>query len=278
MTGGFLIFALMALSAPAQAAEKESAYDRVIREQVLRCGYGNFPPSFSKDPNTGVYSGVFYELLEELGAALDIRIEYAEEIDMGQVTAALGAGRVDALCMGTAATALRGARMAFTDPFYYVPLGVFVRADDMRFDNNYAAINDPAVRIATNDGDISDEIARKNFPQAQRIAKVQMGGDDTLLMNVVSNKADVTFTAPFIGKAFMDSNPGKIRMVPSQDYLQIYPLTIGIDIHEHELWHMLNAGVAQLVNFGIVDRILRRYDAEYPDMFIRVDTPYKEAK
>ena len=39
-------------------AKKETAYERVTRTGVLRCGYATWPPNVMKDPNTGKVSGI----------------------------------------------------------------------------------------------------------------------------------------------------------------------------------------------------------------------------
>jgi hypothetical protein len=43
----------MFLSFPAFAVEKESAFDRVMKSGVIRCGYWVRSPMITKDLNTG---------------------------------------------------------------------------------------------------------------------------------------------------------------------------------------------------------------------------------
>jgi len=269
-----LIVALVFLSgflSPSFADNKrETAYERVIRTGVLRCGYGIFEPQTMKDPNTGAFTGAFVDVMQSLGKELGIKVEYTEEVDWGQIAEALSSGRIDAFCPGMWGTAKRGAHIAFTKPVYYSTLEAFVRADDKRFDNNKAAINNENVTLATNEGDVTDEIADRFFPKAKRFAKGAISGEAYLLINVETRKADVTFTAPSIAATYMRGNPGKLRQVVLPQPILVYPNVIGVDIHEYELVSMLNAGITQLENNGLIAEIL----GKYPDgKFFRLPSP-----
>jgi len=70
-----LFLVLMPFLALAADKEKESAFDRVMRTKTLRCGYTIYPPFFSKDPNTGEFSGLFHDFTEQIGKELGIKIE-----------------------------------------------------------------------------------------------------------------------------------------------------------------------------------------------------------
>lgn len=276
ITGFILTTALLAgIAGTADATEKNSIYDNVIKTNTLRCGYGIFPPFVEKDPNSGKIYGAVPDIMDEIGKALGIKIEYTEEIDWGQIAAALQSGRIDAMCAGMWGTAERGRVMAFAGPLYFTTLEAYVRADDQRFDNNAGRINQSDITIATNDGDVTEEIADTLFPKAQRFAKVQLAGEEFLLMNVMTGKADVTFTAPSIAAAFIEKNPGKLRQVPLEKPIRVYKNVIGIDIHEQALWHMLNNAIEQLHNSGSLDLILDKYQKNAPDMFRRRAQMYK---
>ena len=58
---------LLTLAAPAWAGDdKESAYERVIRTGIIRCGYFVWPPFLAIDPNTNKKSGIFFDIVEEI--------------------------------------------------------------------------------------------------------------------------------------------------------------------------------------------------------------------
>jgi polar amino acid transport system substrate-binding protein len=252
---------LVVLSVNAYAADlKETAYERVLRTRTLRCGYGIFAPQTMKDPNTGKFSGTFVDVMQNIGKELDIKIEYTEEVDWGSIATDLNSGRIDAFCPGMWGTAKRGAHIGFSRPVYYSTIEAYVRADDTRFDHDKTKINDPGIIIATNDGDVTEEIANRFFPKARHFAKGNVSDETFLLVNVITKKADITFTAPSIAKAFMKKNPGKLRQVSLPEPILVYPNVIGVNIHEHELIHMLDAAILQLENNGSVKEILDGYE------------------
>jgi ABC-type amino acid transport substrate-binding protein len=268
LNGLVLIVCLFALVLPARA-QAETAYERVIKTGTLRCGYGVFEPMVMRDANTGALSGIFYDLMQEIAKVSGLKVEFVEEIDWGQITEALKSGKIDAHCAGMWGTGKRGTVMAFSDPLFYGVAAAAVRVDDNRFDNNIEAMNDAAVRLSINDGDVSEDIANRMFPKAQRVAKPQNSGEEYLLMNVVTNKADASFTAPSIVRAFIEKNPNTLKFVPMKiGTLGINQHVIGVEIHEQELQDLLNAAVAELKNNGVIERIFAKYPAEQTADFI----------
>ena len=63
------LIAMALLSSSAFAADKESAYERVLRTGVLRCGYIAYPPHLIVDPATGTISGISHDIIEEAAGA-----------------------------------------------------------------------------------------------------------------------------------------------------------------------------------------------------------------
>jgi ABC-type amino acid transport substrate-binding protein len=253
----------------------ESAYDRVMRTGVLRCAYGVWEPGIMHDPNTGEFSGIVYDLMQEAGKALNLKVEYVDEVDWANIAEDLQSHKADAHCAGVWATPARGRRLAFTDPIAFLPVTAFVREDDHRFDNNINAINKPDIKIAIIDDDVSEEVATRDFPQAQRVSRPQLGGVEDLLLMVMTHKADITFDGPNRFKPFDRQNPHKIRMVPTQNPIRMFPVTIAVDIHEHELLDVLNTTVHQMQDNGAFNRIKEKYGEKYAvDFLIPVVRPY----
>jgi ABC-type amino acid transport substrate-binding protein len=67
---------IIALALPAVAQDKKpSAYDRVIVSGTIHCGYFLWPPFIEKNVNTGKLSGLSYDLMEEIGKQLSLKID-----------------------------------------------------------------------------------------------------------------------------------------------------------------------------------------------------------
>ncbi|MCB9988594.1 MAG: transporter substrate-binding domain-containing protein [Rhodospirillales bacterium] len=263
-------------TAIAADAGKESAYDHIIKTRTIRCGYNYYEPVIMRDPNTGEFSGIFPEYMEALAKATGLNIEWTQEVGWGDVPAALQSGKIDAMCAGKWADAKDGVQSAFTVPVFFNAIEAYVRADDHRFDDNMmSAINDPAVTIAAIDGGVTEDIATEDFPKARRLQLTIMETDINQLINVSMGKADITFTNHGQASGFMKNNPGKIRRLAPDKPLRVYGVTTAIDIHERELLSLLNTATQQLQNSGVIDRILDKYESDYPGAFSRVAKPYQ---
>ncbi len=269
-----LLLTLLPFSS-AFAEEKETTYDRIMRTGQLRCGYGITTPLIMVDPNTKKISGMAYDIVEEMGKALNLEIVWAEEVPWGSVSVALNSGRIDAMCSTLWASASRGKHIAFTRPVFYSTIDAFVRADDTRFDNNLERINQPDVRIAVEEGDSTEEMANLDFPKAQHVIKPQLAGDDYQFLSLLDNKADILFLSTAHMIDFNRKRPGEIKKVPLQRPLRIYRNTFGVGIHEQELQDILDTAIDQITDAGIVQRLLQKYDKDFPGAYIPRIKPYE---
>lgn len=55
-------------------AREESIYDRLNKTGKLRCGYINYAPGLYRDPNTGAFQGIFYEVMSKCAKDLGIEV------------------------------------------------------------------------------------------------------------------------------------------------------------------------------------------------------------
>jgi ABC-type amino acid transport substrate-binding protein len=259
-------------AAPA-VAKTETAYDRVMRTKTLRCGYALWPALVEKDPNTGALSGIFVDYLNELGKLTDLKIEWTTEVGFGDMVEALRVGRVDAVCSGIWTNAQRGLVIDFTIPIMYQGISAFVRADDMRFDNNLAAINDPAIKLSIIEGSSEQVIASSYYPKAQAVTLPQLTDASQSLLNVKTGKADVIFIDRYSVGKFLVSNPGALREVPAQYPLSLFGNVIGLNKGEYALKQSLDNATVQLMNIGTIETILKKYET-YPGSIYRAALPY----
>lgn len=265
------------VTTPVRAAEHESTFDRVMRTGTIRCAYGNYDPSNIKDPNTGKMSGIFYDLTEEVGRRLGLKIEWVEEAGYGVIAEGFRTGRYDAFCGTVWPTADRVKSGTFSIPLYYSQVGVFVRANDHRFDNNYMLLNDPHYTLAVKDGDISFSIAKARFPLAKQDSVMQMSLTEQQLMEVATGKADATFNEPALIYRYNEHNPDKkLRNIAAAKPLKYFPNTYMLPPNEYQLKQMFDVTLGELLSEGIVDDILKKY--ERPGIVnLRVALPFVPA-
>jgi ABC-type amino acid transport substrate-binding protein len=250
-------------------AQKETAYDHVMRTGKLRCGYFEFAPNLVKDPATGKMSGIFADLMDEIGRLQNLKIEWTEEAGMTNLLESLRDQRIDAVCCGPWPNALRAERAEFSQPVFYNALGVFARAGDTRFDNNLPALDDPSVRIAVIDGEMADQIAAVDFPRAQKVALPALSDFSQVLLTVATGKADVTIAATHEALEFEAHNPGTLREVVAKRPIRTFPNVLFFAKGEFMLASMLDAAIDEVYDNGHLDDIISKYE-KYPHSFVRV--------
>lgn len=274
--GFFVCLLLAAFSFPAFAAEKESAYDRVMRTGTIRCGYIQWPSVLDKDPNTGALSGAFYDFVEEIGKQLSLKILWAEEVNYATPFEGFSSGRYDVFCGPIAPTAARSREADFTSPFAYWPFYLYVREGDTRFDGKYEMANDPGVKLMGYDGDYSSIIAAQDFPKAQLVSIAQLADPAQALLEISGGRADAFATDPVMADRYISHNPGKVRRVPGPP-LRSLPTTIALPPDEFRLWRMLDITVQDIAGTGGIEKILDKYPG-LDKHLLRTALPYEVKK
>jgi len=271
----FFAFFILCLSLPAVAAEKESAYDRITKTKTLRCAYTTYPPFISKDANTGKMSGLFYDLTNELGRQLSLKVDWVEEVGSDAIFEGLNTGRYDAVCAGYAATPARTWGGDFLKTMIFVPFEMYVRADEKRFKTT-EDFNSPDVTLATMDGEMSQIVANEFFPRAKQASVSGLTPGADRMMMVAAGKADaVPIDAP-IGREYMDHNPGKVKLFGGKP-LRLEGSTLIIPHNEFALKSMMDTAIDSMQWNGVTERILNKY-AKYAGSFLLPVQPYGAPK
>ena len=270
---------LLTLAAPAWAGDdkdKESAYERVMKTGTIRCGYFIWPPGFSIDPNTGAKTGVFYDIIEELGKRLDLKIEWSQELNFGTYLQDLDAGKYDMECTGGWPTATRGKFVSYSDNLFYLPLVAVVRADETRF-RDKKQMNSANFTVATIDGEFGQIIKRQQFPLAKELGLPQNSPTTDMVISVMTKKADVAFTDIMSAQKFLKQNPGKMKILWQDSPVKLIPQSFTMKSEESRFRDMINKATEEMLLDGTIDRILDRYEG-VDHIFMRVALPYRTGK
>ncbi|MDD5586298.1 MAG: transporter substrate-binding domain-containing protein [Alphaproteobacteria bacterium] len=243
----------------------ESAYERIMRTGTIRCGYFLYPKFLQRDLNTGALSGIAYDLLEEIGKQLSLKIEWTEEASFSGIFSGLDTKRYDAVCFPMTLTPGRARATQFTTPVYYLPFFLYARADDRRFDNDYAKINDPSIKVAILEGEMSQTVKAEDFPKAQTVSMTSLADINQVLLQVTTGKADVAMTEPSSSEEFILKNPGKLRRVPGPS-LRMQGCGLTVAVGEDTLRILLNTTLASIQATGFIERDLKKH-ATGPDQF-----------
>ncbi len=270
---GLQNFVLPQRGAGAPTAAKESTLERVMRTGTLRCGYAYYAPSLMKDPNTGAFSGYSYDLMNEIGKRLDLKIEWVEETGYGLIAESLASNRIDMFCAATAYDPHRAKRMNFSAPLFYVPIHVFVRADDKRFESDLATLDNAAFRVAVIDGDISDTLAKADFPKAQRVSLAQNVAHGQLFEELATGKADAIFSEPLLAARYQEHNPDAIRSLNPEHPARVTPIGFGLPHLDAGFKNMIDVTLQEIQNERFMPDLIAKYTGR-PDTFMPVTPPY----
>lgn len=247
----------------AQAADQqESAFERVLRTNTLRCGYWNWSPLFSVDGNTKELGGIFYEYTNAIGEVLDINIEWVEELGFADFYLAIQSGKIDAMCAGVWPLAPRAKVMEFTDPIFYIPMHFYTRKGDTRFDNNIDAINSPDVKISTMDGLVAHGILKQSYSNADIKSITELNTVSDLYEMLTTGKVDVTLNDVFTTNEYTKNNPNTLHKVAHTHPFSQFGNTIAVNKDEMKLKRLLDFATRQLQASGVVEKIIQKYESE----------------
>lgn len=255
------------------ASGQETAFQRVIRTNTIRCGYYTWPGMIEKDVTSGKMKGFLAEGMPALGTALGLKIEWTEEVGSDQMMDGLATGRYDVICSPIIELPNRAKSGLMTHPIYYWPTYAYVRANDKRFDSNRASLNHKNVRFAAMDGEFSEVFARQAFPQASVVPVPALAGMAQVYMTMTTNRADVVLSEPFTAEGYMANNPGKIRQIPGEP-IYVGPLVFAVGPKEWQLQQFLDVGIRGLLDQGIIARLIKE-SPEVQKYVVPVAKPYR---
>jgi len=254
---------------------KETAYERVMRTGTLRCGYVFYPEFLARDVNTGIMSGFYYDLLEEIGHRLNIKIEWTEEVGMATAFEGLKTNRYDSICSNFSATPGRARVAEFTEPVLYSPYYAYVRAADTRFDQDLSKINDPSIKVVVLDGELSQTVKAEDFPKAATLSLPNGAEVSQTFLSVEMGKADMTMAEPQAAQTYMDKNPGKIKRAGTAP-LRTQIVGLNVAVGEEALKALLNTTIESLHSTGFIERLFIKTPAD-KEMYFLPAQPWRRA-
>ena len=254
---------------------KETAYDRIMRTGVIRCGYMDYAPAFETDPNTGEFYGIFYDVMEEIGKNTGLKVEWAVRTNWSEVFEGMASGKYDMLCSDLWSNPTRSKVGDFATPVYFSSIGIYVRADDTRFDKDWrTSLNNESVNFATVEGEGTGDLINGNFPKASRLTLPKNAEPTDPLMSVVSKKTDANMTSSFYGAEFMSNNPGKLKKIAN---INVFPDAMALPKGDYKLRRMIDNNIEFLHNTGFIERTLQKHQ-KYPGAVLRVRAMYQEER
>ena len=233
--------------------------NEVFANKTIKVGYISYPPGFIVDPNTKEKSGIFNDVLAEIAKRNGLTIDYKVEVTWATMIEALKTDRVSLIANPVWSTKERKENADFSKPVYFSPIGVYVRADDYRFDTDRTKLNDPKVKIAAVDGEVNNFIGKSDFPKAELKPFPNNIDIAQLFLEIQTKKKDVTFAEPMFAYDYMLKNPGKLKNIGEKSPIRNYPNCYMYKKGESKVGDFLNTEVDKLIKDGTIDKIIAKY-------------------
>ena len=257
----FALFAGIGCTSRQNAADPSMRGLLHVRDSgTLRAAYVDYPPSLTVDPNTKAVGGIMAQVISEVAKAMNLKLSYTEETSFGSMVDSLENDRADIVVSGIWPSSTRALRADFSRVVYYSPVYAYVRSNDKRLDGNLSTIATTPIRIATVDGELSSIVAQGDYPSAPTVSLPQQTDVAQLLLQLSSNKADVTFVEPAVADAFIAKNPGSVRRVANVAPVRLFPNTFLFRKGDTGLRDAINIALVELTNARRLSPIIKPFD------------------
>tara|TARA_Y100000294_G_scaffold177696_1_gene204286 strand:- start:2790 stop:3638 length:849 start_codon:yes stop_codon:yes gene_type:complete len=260
IAGIALVIAIFGLfRVPSGITAEESTFDDVLKEDKLSLCYVPWPPSITKDPDTGDLSGFIIDIVNEVATEANFQVTYVEST-WGGFPADLNVGKCDAAIAAIYPLIGRSTSVAFTRPFFYAGNSVAVKADDTRF-ADIGDLNRANIKIAVVQGEYGHVYAKRHLPKAKLVV-LEKSVDTTMpLVAVATGQADAGFAESNTVKAFVEEQEGVKDLFPNQPY-STTPITWSVRKGDQELLNFLDNAITYLKATGFLDSTTQKYEPE----------------
>lgn len=253
-------FGVMKFAATTAAVEKkETAFERVMRTGTLRCGYYNFAPIFTINPNTKEPTGFAVDLMKTIEKRTGLKVEWTEEITFGNWIPAILANKFDTVCTPLWADASYARAVHFTQPMFFADIAPLIRMDETRFSQDSSIFNDPSITIAVQESHLSQELAETQFPKAKKLSSPSNADYGTVLENVIRHKADVTFWSRAGFKGYEKNNEGKLRVLDLNKPLKVIPVEMPVLRGETAFLAFLDDVLEDIILSGAMGELIDKW-------------------
>ena len=255
----FLAVALFAFIPAVYAADTSAQpiYDNITKTSTIRCGYVNWPPAFIIDANTKQKSGLFYDIAEEMGKRLNLKIDWAEELGWGTMVEAVKTHRVDMICSALYPNSNRARQADFSAPVTYSLMYAWKGTASKKSYHSLADLDKPEVRFGYVDGTTPDKIMHRMFSHSTMLSNPDMTPISDLLEGVKVKKYDLMLIDEATANDFLKKNPGTVeKALP--DPIAFFPGVMVLPAGETKLKSMIDTTLQEMVNDGTVSQLLEK--------------------
>jgi ABC-type amino acid transport substrate-binding protein len=253
------------------------AFERMLKTGEMVCGYIDYKMYSFKDPLTGKMGGIFYELTQKIAKQSNLKTRWVET-NFETLTEDIRNGKFDVFCGGLWPSLDAAKVIRYSLPTFYAGLGVYVRANDSRFDSEHdlAKLNSPFMKLATLDGEMSQIVQTSDFPQASVLSHPASADITSLPLAVMTRKADATIIENAVALEFMTQHPGVLKNLAESEPVRLFENTYAFGQNEFILKEFFDVAIKEMVFSGLVRQLVRKYEPA-KGSFLLPATPFQTA-
>jgi len=230
--------------------------DRIEKTKTLRVGFSSYPPAFIYKNNQDIFSGIFHDIMVEIAQKHRWQICWTEEVGYGVIIEGLNKKRFDIFGSTIWPTPERKLGADFSESIYLSPTFIWVRPD---YQKNFNEIkNNINTRVSVKENDISESIAKTDFPNQRLIRVPQLSDAFEVLGFVAKNRADLTFAESYLVEQFNKTSAVKL-VKASEKPIRVYENTIMFRQNESRLKNLLNKELSLLKKSGLIAELIEKY-------------------
>lgn len=226
------------------------AIDEAVRRGVLKVGTDpNYVP-FEMTDKQGRVIGFEADLLEEMGKALGVTLEWVP-VAYTELIPGLLAGRFDLIGSGMTVTQERNLKLNFSDSFVVVGQTVLLHPRMAGKVSSIEELDDASYRVVTTQG-TTGEAAAQRFLVSARLSSVP--NPEEGVRQVVEGKADAFIhDAPY--NLIAMSRPQNSALLALEQPFTFEPLAFGLKKGDYDSLNWINHFLNQIAQDGTYDRL-----------------------
>jgi ABC-type amino acid transport substrate-binding protein len=230
------------------------------KDNVIRAGYGVFPPFTQENVTTGEVTGVSVDIIKEIARQVGARVEW-RRLNWNTMGADLKSGTFDIVADAIFMTPQRGREFTYTDPYAYLAIGIgVVRRGETRF-SGFDDINRSNVTVAVGQGSGEETFVRARTPGAT-VQSIPMGQDTASSINaVLTGRADIAIVNLEDAKRFVAAHADSLMTLWADDPPAYIPAGFILRIGDRASADFLNVSLRNLKSTGVLKAIAARYGA-----------------
>lgn len=262
-------------STPAHAYKNDpNAFKRIMYNGGFHCGYLDHAMFTYPHELTKQVTGMGVDIIKIIADKNNLKFDWAEMATPGNMYSALERRRYDIMCTPSP-TPYNAARVAtLTDPLFHTTLHAYTTPNRDDIPQALSLLNNNALIIAVKEGSQAEAVAKAKFPRARLMAFPKDGDDSLVLEGIAAGKAHIAIVPPSVLANYNNNETNTIKLekaLPTP--IETYSYRLALPVNEHQLKHLIDLTIEEILRTGELDKIMDKYDQEQQLFLRRKFTP-----